>query len=303
MKIAFSASVCPTWDLETLLSRVAGMDFSGIELAHLDGQAHLPSCPALTGDPPAVAERFHQAGVELVCLGTALSFEVDDSRTRRDHQQRLRETLKLAHDLRCPYVRVSSGRLPARASKPRLLMNAAKALREMAPVATELERVILLENDGDFAASRDTWFILDAVNHPAVQCCWNPLNARLAGEAASLSVPRLHRRIAMTHLADAAFDSATGRLRNDAPLGEGQLDLERYLVLLSGVACEPWLVVDRLPGQDAADFDPTEALTAAAVWIRAALKKIAEAGDLSAYKGDKNAPKYPVRQPAAGAAG
>ncbi len=77
------------------------------------------------------------------------------------------------------------------------------------------------------------------------------------------------------------------------PLGQGNADVSRALEILRGLAYQhyvmfewPKLWVPNLP-------DPSVALPEAAKFMKAALA--AKQPILTAYKGDKNAPKYPAK--------
>ncbi|MBI4580805.1 MAG: sugar phosphate isomerase/epimerase [Planctomycetes bacterium] len=335
MRIGFSTSVCPEWDLPTIIEQAKTLGYEGVELYGLGGHLHLPTSPALA-DSTAVRASFEAAGIGLVNVATDCSFGWPDRRTVADHKARLRETMALAKRLGCPNVSIKSGRVPAFGNRDPVLGRIVAALRELAPEAADLGVCILVENDGDLALSRDMWYIVDAAGHPAVRCLWNPTNAWVAGDTHGLAVPRLGRWSRVVHLVDIAINSAVaadGRPSQDptdsragpavfdpeaqtrrgsrshtgasgsatacgtsrnyvAPgQGQGQADLARFLLLTRGIGAEPWLIVDW--PQAAGPANPTELLPTAPAWIRDQLTKIAQAAELSAYKGDKNAPRFP----------
>jgi len=59
---------------------------------------------------------------------------------------------------------------------------------------------------------------------------------------------------------------------------------------MKGIGADAHLIVDWPVG--AASPDPQEMLPASLTWITEELKKLADAQELSAYKGDKNAPRF-----------
>jgi sugar phosphate isomerase/epimerase len=291
MKLGFSSQGCPDWDLDTLVAQAAAMGYQGVELYGLQGEMHLPALPLMRQDPKAVASRFRDAGIELVCLSTANAFHWQDRRRIAENQQQVREFIELAGELGCPYVRVLAGELPRNEARNTTLPRIADALRELSGIAAANGTIILLENHGDFAGSRDLWWILDTVQHPAVRACWHPCHGQAAGDRPSLAIPRLGRRIALAHLVDGQF-AANGAFEAYALPGAGQVDLELTLDLLRGIGYEGYLIFDwprrriaSLPGAE-------QALPAALAKMKAMLDKLESTKELTAYKGDKNAPRY-----------
>lgn len=290
MKLGFSTSACPGWDLETVIRQAASLGYQGVELSGLPGEGHLPASPVLRRDPQAVVQQFRSAGVELVCLGTSHAFHGPDRRQVAQEKARVREHLELAAELACPLVRVLSGRVPPREAKPVTLQRISDALRELAPVAASCATTLVVENTADLGGSRDLWYILDTVNHPAVRGCWSPRNARATGDRASLAVPRIGGRTALVHAADAkcAPDGSTAY----ALPGDGEAELPLTLDLLRGVGFDGYLIFDG-PRESASGLDgPEQALAAAAAKLKAILSDIEAVKELSAYKGDKNVPRY-----------
>lgn len=95
--------------------------------------------------------------------------------------------------------------------------------------------------------------------------------------------------VAVTRMVDAIFTD-NGALEKHVPVGQGQVDLGRYLVLMRGIHSETLLVVSwpasvSLP-------EPAEFLASARVWVEQRLAAMAQAPELTAYKGDKNAPRF-----------
>jgi sugar phosphate isomerase/epimerase len=291
MRIGFSSSLCSDWGIETIVQQAKAFGYDAVELQGLQGHNHLPACPAMA-DPAAVKSQFAAAGVHLACIGTECSFSWASRRTLADHKNRLRETLRLAAAVGCPCVCVQSGRVPAFHTHDKVLGRVVSALRELAPEAAERNVTILVENEGDLATSRDLWYLVDAAGHPAVRCHWNPCRALAAGDEHSLAVPRIGRMTSVVTLADAVF-AAKSTPADYVPLGQGQADLARFLVLMHGIGCDADLIVGSVANPP--KVDPTQVLPAALSWVKDQLTRIAQTPELSAYKGDKNAPRFVSR--------
>jgi len=289
MKIGFSSLVCPTWDLPTIVAKAAEWGYQGIELRGLQGELHLPAWPQLSADPEAVRRRLNDSGVELVCLGSSVTLTSKSRRELSRQKEALNEYIELAHRLGCAHVRIHAGEVPRRDTQRAVLSRVAEQLIGLAPAAARAGVTILVENGGDFPGSADMWFLLDAVSHPAVRCCWNQCSAMSIGERATTSLPRLGGKISLVHLCDAEFDEQ-GILQGYKPLGEGHAEVARQIDLLKGLVYTnclmfewPKLWLESLPA-------PETILPGAATFMKDHIA--AKQAILSAYKGDKNAPKF-----------
>lgn len=288
MKIGFSSLVCPQWNLETIVNIASEYGFDGVELRGLLGEFHLPLAPELAGDPPRVKALFAQNNVELVCLGTSATLDSRRPREVIKHKAAVREFMELAAELDCPYVKLYVGEVQRWDTRHATLARIADALASLVPAAVRYNVNLLVENGGDFPGSEALWYLIDSVAHPAVRCCWNPCNAMTLRERATISVPRLGQKIAMVHVCDATFDER-GVLGEYKPLGEGDVGIARLIELLKGVVYRKYLMfewpkrwVESLPAPDAI-------LPQTAKFLKERIEE--KQSVLTAYKGDKNAPK------------
>lgn len=298
MKIGFSSLATPAWSLETIVTQAAAMGYSGIELRGLGGELHLPLCPELSANPEAVKRRFEELHVELVCLGSSATLSSQNKRELIKQKAIVEEYLELAARLGCPYVRVFPGQVEKFDTSRAALSRIADALLTLVPLASRLGVTILVENSGDFAGSADLWFLMDAVAHPAVQCCWNQCSAMTLRERPTTSIPRLGGKIAMVHLCDAKVDSA-GVLGGYLPLGDGDVEVRREIDLLKGLLFDGYLMFEWPKLWIPALAAPETALPRTAAFLKEAIE--AKQPILSAYKGDKNAPKFASRSATAAA--
>ncbi|MHC4092737.1 MAG: sugar phosphate isomerase/epimerase family protein [Planctomycetota bacterium] len=287
IKVGFSSMVCPAWDLNTILQQAASMGYDGIELRGLAGSFHLPDVPELVDDPGGIRQLVRETGVQLMCLGCSASFEPRDRKVLATSRRQMTETIELAGKLDCPYVRVFLGNAVG-AENRGTLSRVAVELRDLAGFAVRHRTTILVENGGDFVTSQDLWLVIDAVGHPAIQACWNPLNALTRGEKPTVSIPRLGRRIAVCRLSDGQFD-AQGRFVGYRPPGEGDADLARAIDLLKGICFQGWLLFE-WPKMIASLPEPDEVLPKVIAFVRERLE--AKQPVLAAYKGDKQAPNF-----------
>ncbi len=280
---------CPGWDLETIIAQASALGFDGFELRGLRGELHLPFAPELARAPELVRQRLAAAKVELVCLGTSVSLDSKRAATISEQKGRLVENLELAARVGCPFVRIFVGEVQRWDNRRAALGRIAEQLIDVTPLAARHGVTLLVENGGDFPGSDDLWFLLDAVAHPSVKACWNQVYALTGRERPTTSIPRLGTKLGLVHLCDASF-SEEGTLTDYRPLGEGDAEVRRQIELLRGIAYSgyvlfewPKLWVESLPGPEAV-LGPAAKLMRECIDARQAV--------LSAYKGDKQAPKF-----------
>lgn len=293
MKLAFSSVACPDWDLATMVEKAKEYGYDGIELRGLQGRMHLPVVPEIASNPGEIARLVRAAGVEIVCLATSAAFHMADPKAVAENQASVRETVELAAQLECPFVRVFGSEIPKARflgyeRRDTVLGRIAQALRDLAPFAAEHRVTLVVENGGDFVDSRSMWYLVDAAGSPAVQCCWGPLAARTLGERPTLSIPRLGSRIGLVHLCDAKFDGGGAFERCVLP-GQGDVEVRKTVQLLKGINYRGPLVFDWPKLWNAALADPEKALPAAAKTLREYLDE--KPVPLTAYKADKFRPR------------
>jgi sugar phosphate isomerase/epimerase len=298
MKIGFSSLVCPSWNFETIVTRAAELGFQGIELRGLQGELHLPAAAALSR-PEQIRQLLGERGIELVCLGSSVALTAKSRKDLAEQKAALQEYIELAHRLGCPNVRLFAGEAEDRDTARAALVRASEALASAAASAGRFGVTLLVENGGDFPSSNDSWFLVDAVNHPNLRCCWNQCNAMSIRERPTFSLPRLGTKIGMAHFCDAAFDEQ-GVLLEYRKLGEGDAEVAKQIEILRGLVYQGYLVfewpklwIESLPPADVV-------LPEAAAYLKQRLA--AQQSVLSAYKGDKNAPKYRAPRENLGAA-
>ena len=286
MKLAFSNSLSPELDLDTLIELSQAWGYDGIQFAPRDGKLNLPA------DLPTLRRKLDEAGQTLVCLHAGALSGQPDRHGLGAATQHARECVALAAEIGSPFVSVSGCRVPAGMPKVRAAEQDTLALRTLANEAIRQGVTLLFENAGAFSSSQDAWFLRDAAGVPALRLCLNVVNARAAGDPPSVAIPRLAAATSLLRLGDAQF-GADHRVTGHVACGEGGLDVPRVVELLKGLAYEGWLCV-HWPQAARKELPPAEELLpAAAKYLRGELDKPAVV--LTAYSGDKNAPRFTVR--------
>lgn len=292
MKIGYSSLLCPEWDLDTIVKNASTMGFDGVELHGLQGEFDLPRVPALAQDPDRARHLFDEHGVELACLGTSAKLDSCSAAEIERQKAVITDFLELAAKLGCPCVRIDAGMVQSFDNRHAALSRIAEMLASMVSAASRFGVTLLVENGSDFPRSEDLWFLVDAVGHPAVRCCWNQCNALAAGELATRSIPRLGTKIGLVHQCDARFDEH-GVLLEYTPLGEGDVQIARQVELLTGLMYDGYVVFERPKTGTGSLPEPEAVLRPAGQFLRERVDK--KQAILSAYKGDKYAPRMASR--------
>ena len=133
---------------------------------------------------------------------------------------------------------------------------------------------------------------MDATDHPVVMRCWYPVNGLCRGERPTISEPRHGKQLGLVHLCDARIDDH-GHLQDYAEPGSGTVEIERLVHLLRGIGYDGYVIFDwpKLWVEDLAE--PDKVLPKFKEMVARIID--AEPKPLSAYKTDKNAPKFRQR--------
>jgi len=291
MKLAFSTSICPDFNLDALIDKARGWGYDGIEVAQPEARGGSALGESLRAHAGTVRQKLQDAGVQLSALDAG-RFVPPTGPAANGRAANLRESLELAEALGCGLVVLRPGPLWPGADKLRLLHAYARALEAAAAEAAGRGIALAVENLGVLALSQDLWHVRDAAGAPALRFCFNPLSSRLAGDSPSLAVKRLGAALALVHLADARL-GGDGAPQYVAP-GSGELNLPYILELLKGLAYPGWVCL-RWPAGALTSAPVEELLAAGAEFLRAERDK--PRVELTAYKGDDKLPRYATRQP------
>ncbi|NOX58526.1 MAG: TIM barrel protein [Planctomycetes bacterium] len=292
IKVGFSSSVCPQWDVQDIATKANEMGFYGVELGTVRDELHLPAAPDLQQDKEidAVRKLFEDASVEIVSIASKYALEAKQKNVQKRSFDRTVENIALAEKLGCPFVRVPLGKRVGRELADATLARQIPPLCELAKIAARHRVTLLASNTADFASSRDVWFVVDGVSHAGMRAAWDPVLGLAVRENSSVSVPRLGARIKMVLANNASFDDATGAFEEYRSLSEGCVDYSYTTDLLKGVLFDGYYMLD-WPKASAEELPSAQdALPAALEFLLERIKH--QDAELSAYKKDKQAPNF-----------
>lgn len=286
MIFGFSSRIFPAWDVTALLEQAVRHSFSAVELAETAGPQPEPVISSILTDPDGAARQAREAGVAWAAITIPVSL-AHLSRPQLNHLTvKIDQRIALAKRIGCPTVALSV--TERNRVSEEVLGKLVRLLSDLTSCAEQAGVALAVGNGDGTLGSRDLWYILDAVNHAAVQAAWNPTVASAGGEPDSVSIPRLSARLALVQLSDVRTEDAG---QHTCPPGEGSVNLAELLDRLRGVDYRGAVIY---AGQRTAD-DPAQAdaeLHREKEWFNLAVQQLEAVKELTAYKGDRNAPKY-----------
>ncbi|MCL4195858.1 MAG: sugar phosphate isomerase/epimerase [Phycisphaerales bacterium] len=235
--LSFSTVACPGWSIERVIAAAGEYGYQGVELRTFGaGSTQLASDPALS-DPDKIRHQFERAGVKMSCLATSAALHYRSRKEAAAALSSAKSFVEMAAALGCPRIRTFGYMIYPGEMPPAALRRIAGRYLELAEYAEESGVEIVIENAGSFARSRELWNLTNYVDHPLVGVCWNVAYAATVGERPGLSVTTLNSRIRYAKVKDTEVGQGTGY----CALGEGTVEVERFVELMRGIGYEGWI--------------------------------------------------------------
>lgn len=259
IKPAFSTIACPEWTLEQVAANAARYGFEAVELRTFgEASTRLACDPALTAEEKALGA-FHNAGIEILSLGTSISFEEpikppvlgmalgDTERTVRAAKR----AVDMAVALECPFVRVFGFDIPPREKRTSAMERIAARLRLVADHAARTGVRLVVENAGGFTRAAELAELLDRVASPSVGACYSMANGVSEGDDVADALERLKGRLWVARIKD------LDKHGKACMLGQGKLPCREFVGALARAGFDGPLVFewDRLWFKDLAPAD------------------------------------------------
>ena len=154
-------------------------------------------------------------------------------------------------------------------------------------LANQLDPIpVAIQNGIPVPSSRDLWNLRESVRAPNLAFAWNCATGLQAGEHPSVALPRLASALRIVELSDYSNRQDFSKF---PPFTAPESTIPKTIELLRGLGFTGYLVITppRSPISDDALFNYA---VAAGEFVRAAWKR--PPVPLSAYKGDKHAPRF-----------
>jgi sugar phosphate isomerase/epimerase len=244
MKFAFSAA-WPDLPFDSIVAAVNTLGYDGAELNF----------------PAPMSETF-----KIACLSGAMADggQPNEGKNRSTHA---RGQISAASQFGCAIVKITESAIRAGQNRAASGLALGDWLLPLADYAADRGVTLALDNTQSLRTARETWTILDRLNHPSVGCCLDTLTLARLGESPQVVVPMLNSRIVYVQVSDAKDLSDPA---SDCDLGDGVVPIETAITRLRGIGYSGWMTV-RLPGT-AQPIEPrlSKALASLRAWTRPA---------------------------------
>jgi sugar phosphate isomerase/epimerase len=215
--------------------------------------------------PTAVPTAFEHGDVEVACLadGSSIDGQKNENQLRSKH---VRSLIDLAGRVGCPLVRITESTIPRGQNRAACALALGDWLLPLADYAADRSVSLVLDNTQSLRTARETWAILDRLNHPSLGCCLDVLTLCRNGDSPQVVVPMLNSRITYVQISDVK-DRAEPTVQCN--LGEGIVPIKTTIARLRGIGYSGWMTVQWRPTSEAADARLSHAIQMLREWNKA----------------------------------
>lgn len=240
IQFAFSSLACSAWDFVSLAGKAKEFGYDGVELSGSPNDLTPTASNVFLSDPRKVRDTFAEKGIKIAALSSSIAMtgnKKDDARLAKD----VMRFIETAQSVGAEMVKVLDTSVRPGQTRADAGLALGAWLSPLADFAGDRGICLLVENAISFRQAREMWLLMEQLNHPAIGCCWDLLNAGLIGESPLISVPTLNSRISYVQMKDALITSAGPEL---CELGKGDLQVEKFLIRLRGIGYSGWITFD-----------------------------------------------------------
>ena len=223
VKLATMTSVCPDWDLPTIVEGMLRHGYAGLEPRV--GWGHRAG---LETDLPAAARaearrRLEDAGLAVCCVASGARFAATAPAERRACLEETRRCIELAADLGCPLVRTFGGPQTEAWQLHHYVEHVVEGYREVLPEAAAAGVTLLLETHDDWSASAPVRTVVERCGHPNLRVLWDFMHTQRMLERPADTCTAIGTLTAHVHAHDGAYrtddrqriDTGTDRFRTN----------------------------------------------------------------------------------------
>ena len=168
MKLAFSSLSCPSCTVDEIIQFALKYGFQGVELRTVQSTIDLWDLEDFSMEAlPETRRRFENAGLEVVVVGTSISFAKEEPGWRSRQLELLEKFCVIAQGLGCPYLRVFGGPIPPGSTYEAVLERDIDGYRQAVETAASYGVTLLFETHDDFSTSAALLPLLEAVGSRA----------------------------------------------------------------------------------------------------------------------------------------
>ncbi|HET7324059.1 MAG TPA: sugar phosphate isomerase/epimerase family protein [Halococcus sp.] len=267
MKFSFSANAFREYSIGESIEIIADAGYDGIEL--LFDQPHLYPPEASEDDIDRVRETLRDNGIEIsncnAFMLTAIegfhhpSYIEPDTDYRQQRIDYTKAALRMAAALDHSYISIEpGGPIPEGKSREWALDAFTESLREVLPVAEEMEVDLHVEPEPDLLVetSREFLDFVERIDHPRIRCNFDAGHLFSVGEDPTEALEKLAPYTDHIHLEDIPAD----RTHEHTQLGDGAMDIDGFLDALDSRGYDGFVTVELYPYEETAAETVHEAM-------------------------------------------
>lgn len=189
------------WDLPTLLKNLKETGFAGAELRTT--HKHGVELSLNEAQRKETAQKFEDAGVELIGFGTTCEYQSPDPAVVQKNIDETKAWIKLAHDTGATGVKVRPNGLPKEVPVEKTLEQIGKALHQCGQFGEDYGIDIRVEVHGPGTCELPNFArIMQVADHPNVKTCWNCNREDVHGAGLEANFKLVQETIGTVHLHD-----------------------------------------------------------------------------------------------------
>ncbi|MDO6433814.1 sugar phosphate isomerase/epimerase family protein [Flavitalea sp. BT771] len=229
--LSFSTLGCPDWTFPAIMDFATKNGYSGVEVRGILREMDLVKCPEFSNaeNIAATLRQMEDHQLKFVNLGSSAELHLADAAARQRNLDEGRRFIDLAHQLRCPYIRVFPNRLPKEQDQNATIGLITKGLLELGEHARNSGVTVLMETHGDLVETAVLEQIMQGASGPNTGLIWDIFNMwSITKEPPAEVYPKLKKYIRHTHIKDGK--TIGGHMEN-RKMVDGK---EQYLLLGQG---------------------------------------------------------------------
>jgi sugar phosphate isomerase/epimerase len=204
LPISFSTLGCPKWDWNTILKNASEWGYAAVELRGIQGELDLIKRPEFNGSRLKQSLRDLKAlDLRLSDLGASTRLHEFEPVKRKEQLDEAKRFIDLAHQLKCPYVRVFGDKIAPDRPRQDTIAQVVAGLRELGEYAKGSQVTVILESHGDFYDSPTLLQVMKGAEMPTVALLWDAYHTYKDGkESPETTFKQVGSYVRHTHLKD-----------------------------------------------------------------------------------------------------
>ncbi|MEP7257833.1 MAG: sugar phosphate isomerase/epimerase family protein [Flavitalea sp.] len=203
--LSFSTLGCPDWSFADTVSFAKAHGYQGLEIRGIKRELDLPKCPEFSSPENirATCKLMEDNGLKFSDLGSSATMHYREGAEREKSLDEGRRFIDLAHEIKCPYIRVFPNDFPDNQEKKETIDLIVKGLITLGEHAKGSNVRVLMESHGKVVMIEDIKTIMDLSAGPNTGMVWDIVNMwSVTKEPPAEAYASLKKYIFHTHLKD-----------------------------------------------------------------------------------------------------